>query len=252
MKVLIVDDEMLVRRGIVLETDWAALGCVVVAEAENGEEGLLAARKYHPDLIITDIRMPKMDGIDMVKALRQEGSQVKVIFLTAYSEFEYARSAVKLLASDYLLKPFEDGELEEAVIRVKERLKEAAEPGDKGEKTLRLPIASNGVKNRYISEAIAYIAVHYADDDISVGTIAQALNLSEGYLSHLFKQETGVTVAFYITRYRIHTAMKLLSSHQYKVYEVAAMAGYRDITYFSSTFKKMTGFSPSEYMDRCS
>lgn len=72
MKVLIVDDEMLVRRGIVLETDWAALGCVVVAEAENGEEGLLAARKYHPDLIITDIRMPKMDGIDMVKALRQE------------------------------------------------------------------------------------------------------------------------------------------------------------------------------------
>ena len=93
LKVLVVDDEMFVRTGIVMETDWAALGCEVVAEAANGEEGLEAARKYAPDLIISDIRMPKLDGIGMLRALREEGSKVQVIFLTAYSEFEYAREA---------------------------------------------------------------------------------------------------------------------------------------------------------------
>ncbi|MGN1170829.1 MAG: response regulator, partial [Lachnospiraceae bacterium] len=89
-KILVVDDESLVRRGIVMETDWNALDCMVVAEASNGEEGLEAARRYRPDLIICDIRMPKMDGIEMLTRLREEGNEAHVIFLTAYSDFSYA------------------------------------------------------------------------------------------------------------------------------------------------------------------
>ena len=251
IKVLVVDDEMFVRRGIVMETDWASLGCVVVAEAANGEEGLEAARNCQPDLIITDIRMPKMNGIDMVRKLREEGNQSKVIFLTAYGEFEYARSAIKLLVPDYILKPFEDGELEQAVLRIRDEEKQRGEEKRNKEQEEFLAVSSNGVKNRYISEALQYIAGHYSDWDISVKEIAEALRLSEGYLSHLFKKETGCTVASYVTRCRISMAMKLLASHQYKVYEVAEQVGYRDITYFSSTFKKMTGISPSEYLDRC-
>ena len=77
-KVIVIDDEMLVRRGIVMETDWQGLNCVVVAEAGNGIEGLEAVRKYHPDLLICDIRMPKMDGIEMLKELRAEGNDVSV------------------------------------------------------------------------------------------------------------------------------------------------------------------------------
>ena len=125
LKVLVIDDEMFVRKGIVLETDWAALGCEVVAEAANGVEGIEAVHKYSPDLIISDIRMPKLDGIGMLRALREEGSRVEVIFLTAYSEFEYAREALKLLAFDYLLKPFEDGELEVNGSRSGGRIREA-------------------------------------------------------------------------------------------------------------------------------
>lgn len=250
IKVLVVDDEMLVRRGIVLETDWKALGCVVVAEAENGEEGLQAARKYQPDLIVTDIRMPKMDGIGMVRALREEGNQAKVIFLTAYSEFEYARSAIKLLVSDYLLKPFEDGELEEAVNRaVKEILKSNPEP-ERVRKEI-LPAVKAGDKSRYVIEAMDYIDRHFADSDLSVGTIADSLGLSEGYLSRLFRKETDCTVGAYITRRRISQAMKLLSDCRVKVYEAADQVGYKDITYFSSTFKKITGITPSEYQERC-
>lgn len=111
LKVLIVDDEAVVRRGIVLGIDWASLGCAVVGEAANGEEGLAAAERYSPNLIITDVRMPHMDGIEMMRVLRERGSTAHVIVLTAYNDFDYARSALRFGAADYLLKPFRDQEL---------------------------------------------------------------------------------------------------------------------------------------------
>lgn len=250
-KVLVVDDEVYVRKGIVLETDWQALGCLVVAEAENGLEGLDAAHKYNPDLIISDIRMPKLNGLEMLRRLREEGSDVQVIFLTAYSEFEYARNALKLLAADYILKPFEDGELEAAVNRVKLQLSRRRQENHRqdAEKILSLSLKS-GDKSKYIMEAISYISSHYSESDISVGTIARSLGISEGHLSHLFKKETDYTVMSYITRCRVRAAMKLLLNCRYKIYEVAELVGYKDIAYFSSTFKRIAGVSPSEYQGR--
>lgn len=251
LKILVVDDEVYVRKGIVLETDWASLGCMVVAEAENGVQGLDAARRYEPDLIISDIRMPQMDGIEMLAKLREEGSHVRVIFLTAYSEFSYAQKAVKLLASDYLLKPFEDGELEATVTRIRKQIEQERNAAGR-EKGYNQPllIRKNGDKSKYIEEALSYISQHYGEESISVRVIAESLGISEGHLSHLFKKETDYTVMAYITRCRIQAAMKLLSNCRYKVYEVAELVGYRDITYFSSTFKKLVGVSPSEYQDR--
>ena len=84
-----------------------------------------------------------------------------------------------------------------------------------------------------------------------MGTVAQSLHISEGYLSHTFKKETDYTLLGYLTRYRIHKAMERLQDCRVKVYEVAEQVGYRDIAYFSSTFKKYTGISPSEYQLTC-
>lgn len=251
LKVLVVDDERFVRRGIVLGTDWTALDCTVVAEAENGLSGVTAARRYGPDLIISDIRMPQMDGIEMLRLLREEGNGARVIFLTAYSDFSYARSAIKLLASDYLLKPFEDGELEAAVTKIREQIYMERDAKAKAEEEIlpRLTLKNSG-KSKYVAEALAYIAEHYGDEDISVGMVAESLGISEGHLSHSFKKETEYTVMAYIMRYRMNAAIKLLASCRYKVYEVAEMVGYRDITYFSSTFKRIVGVSPSEYRGR--
>lgn len=251
LKVLVVDDEVFVRKGIVLETDWASLGFEVVAEAENGLQALEAVHKYRPDLIICDIRMPKMSGIEMLKALRKEGDRVHVIFLTAYSEFEYAKEALKLYAFDYILKPFEDGELESAVLRAKKEIEERREAGLRREETRILDLnVKTGDKSGYIKEALNYIASHYQENDINVGSIAESLGISEGHLSHLFKKETDYTIMAYITRYRMRAAMKLLSDCRNKVYEVAESVGYKDIAYFSNTFKKIVGMTPSEYQDR--
>ncbi|MDM8237781.1 response regulator [Pseudoflavonifractor phocaeensis] len=244
MKVLVVEDEEMIRKGIVLAVDWAALDCVVVGEASNGEEGLEAAQRYAPTLIITDLKMPKMDGIEMLRRLREAGNNAFVIILTAYDSFAYAQSALRLGAVDFLLKPFHDGELEQAVQALRRRMESA-----EGERTPAIPGLKKGDKSKYVLQAMGYIGEHYSDPNITVAEIAQSIGISEGHLSHTFKKETDYTLLNYLTRYRIHKAMELLRDCRVKVYEVAQQVGYKDITYFSATFKKVVGISPSEYQD---
>lgn len=247
MKVLIVEDEELIRKGIVLTVDWAALDCQVVGEAANGEEGLELAERCRPSLIITDLKMPRMDGIEMLRRLRERGDRCHVIILTAYDSFEYAQSALRLGAVDYLLKPFHDGDLEQAVLALRQRMEQEHTGGAAQTDGSALLRVRAGDKSRYVLEAMNYIAAHYNDPDISVGAIAQHLDLSEGHLSHTFKRETDCTLSGYLTRYRIYKAMELLQDCRKKVYEVAEAVGYKDITHFSTTFKKLAGVSPSEY-----
>ncbi|MBP5384448.1 MAG: response regulator [Lachnospiraceae bacterium] len=252
LKILVIDDENVVRNGIVLETDWAALDCEVVGEATNGEEGLAAIAKYHPDIVISDIRMPKMDGIRMLKTLREQGDQTHVIFLSAYNDFSYAQQAVRYSAADYLLKPYDDGDLEQAICDVRNQLMKKQQAGDERheEDVLSHAALQKGDKSKLVSLALDYIGEHLSDPDISIRSIAEAIDISESHLSHIFKKETDYTVNAYITRYRMRTAMKLLKSRKHKVYEVAELVGYRDIAYFSTIFKKVTGVNPSEYQDR--
>lgn len=249
LKVLVVEDEEMIRKGIVLAVDWAALGCVVVGEAANGLQALEAVERYAPSLIITDLKMPVMDGLEMLRQLRERGNNAFVIILTAYDSFAYAQAALRLGAVDFLLKPFHDGELEQAVTRLKRRMDRAGQGGEKGPAPLPLPELKKGDKSKYVLEAMAYIGEHYREPNIGVAAIAQHLGISEGHLSHTFKKETDYTLLNYLTRYRIHRAMELLRDCRLKVYEVAEQVGYRDIAYFSATFKKLVGMSPSEYQD---
>ena len=249
LKVLVVEDEEMIRKGIVLAVDWAALDCVVVGEASNGAQALEAVERYDPSLIITDLKMPVMDGLEMLRQLRERGNNAFVIILTAYDSFSSAQTALRLGAVDFLLKPFHDGELEQAVTRLKQRMDRAGQGGEKGPAPLPLPELKKGDKSKYVLEAMAYIGEHYHEPNIGVAAIAQHLGISEGHLSHTFKKETDYTLLNYLTRYRIHRAMELLRDCRLKVYEVAEQVGYRDIAYFSATFKKLVGMSPSEYQD---
>lgn len=249
LKVVIVEDEELVRRGIVLAVDWNGMDCVVVGDAANGEDGVAAVLRHKPDLVITDIKMPRMDGIEMIAALREQGCQCHFIILTAYGDFQYAQSAIKLGVRDYLVKPFEDSELEAAVAKVRKTL-DSRETEGQPQLHRFLSATEKGSKSKYVAEAIGYMRDHYAED-ITVNTVAEFLGLSEGHLSRLFKKETDYTFMSYLTDYRIHMAMELLRDCRYKIYEVAALVGYTDTAYFSTLFKKQVGVAPSEYQDRC-
>ena len=123
-KVVVVEDEEIVRKGIIFTINWEALNCMIAGEASNGEEGADVIRRLSPDIIVTDLKMPRMDGVEMIEMLRSEGNRAKFIILTAYGDFKYAQSAVKLGVSDYLLKPLKDGNLEQSVTRIISQLEE--------------------------------------------------------------------------------------------------------------------------------
>lgn len=247
---MIVDDEKYVRMGIKNDTDWALIGCEVVAEASNGEMALELAGQFRPDLVISDIKMPKMDGIELAGRLLEKYPDTKVIFLTAYNEFEYARQAVRLGVSDYLLKPFHDGELEGAIQRLLHLHPNVSAAQAELENEMIPLKRKEEIENRYVQAAIEYIEKNYSDKDFSIGKLSESISVSEGHISRLFKAETEISINNYLTRYRIRKSMDFLKDVQSKVYEVAEKVGYQDIAYFSNTFKKLVGTAPSEYQSK--
>ena len=130
-RVLLVDDEEDVREGLVIEVDWEALDLRIVGLAENGREALEMAERVEPDIVVTDISMPFMDGLELARRLRERNPLVKIVILTGYDEFDYARQAVSLSVDEYLLKPFSAGHLTELLTRLRAQMaSEVAERED--------------------------------------------------------------------------------------------------------------------------
>lgn len=245
IRVVIVEDEYYVRKGLIQTFDWAALNCQVVGEAANGREGIEIVESLHPDLVIADIEMPVIDGLEMVKRLRGKQCRAEFLFLTAHQKFQYIHSALQLEAVDYLLKPFRYEDLADCIRKVKLRLHKMDEETSR---TVLLTEEEVQAKNLYIRQAIAFVHDHYAQE-CSVTDVAEKLNISEAYFCRLFKKETGYTFVRYLTHYRIHVAAGLLASLPMKVNEAAEQVGFPDANYFSSTFRRIMGVTPSEYQE---
>lgn len=251
IKVLIVEDEEVARKGLVQTLDWKEMGCTVIGEAANGKIGIDLVKELEPDLIITDVRMPQVDGISMIHQLRREGCRAHVIMLSAHSDFAYAQSAMREGVADYLLKPLRVEELKATILRVFS--KDDGQSMQTGREAEHLPEVLKPemlekIENKYINRAVSYIGRHFGDD-ISVKTLADYLQISEGYLSRVLKKETGYTLTNYVMYYRIAMACELLKDCRMKVYEAAERVGYSDTAYFSTLFKKIMGMSPTEYQE---
>lgn len=256
-RIVIVEDEELVRKGLLLTTPWNAYNCKVIGEAKNGEEGLEIILKLKPDIVITDIRMPIISGIDMLERV-YEVYKPAVVMITAFNEFEYAKKGIDLDISDYLLKPFDDDQLDKALKKVVKRVNDevllgnikenkTAELGaEEIDKKIRITVNS---KHSNLLKAIEYIELNYMKD-INIMQTAEYLNVSESYLSHLFKKETDYTFLEVLTSVRLSEACKLLKDPNIRVHEVASLTGYRDQRYFSYIFKKHLGITPNHYKER--
>ena len=123
-RILLVDDEEEVRKGILRKMDWEKLGFQVAGDAENGEEALEKIEQLKPDVVMTDIRMPYMDGLTLTSRIRQKYPSMKVLIFSGYDDFEYAQQAIKLNVTEYILKPVNVEELTEILNRVRENLDE--------------------------------------------------------------------------------------------------------------------------------
>ena len=249
LKVVIVEDEDIIRKGLVCTVDWQSMGACVVGEASDGEQGLQVVREQQPDVVLTDIRMPRISGLAMAEALQQSGSRAAIVFLTSYADFAYAQEALRLGAADYLLKPVEEEELR-AVLQ-----KLARTEGEKGQpETSNLPelvdwlglLQQDGL-NPYVRDVLGLIVAHYRER-LSVEQTADALGISASYLSRKLKEKTGHTFNSLVTRYRLQQSLALLREGRLRVYEVAEQVGFSDYKNFAQVFRKYLAMTPSQFM----
>ncbi|HEY5586952.1 MAG TPA: response regulator [Ruminiclostridium sp.] len=271
MKILIVDDENIIRMGIKTVIERSGRDWNIIGEAIDGVDALEQIECYKPNVIITDIRMPEIDGIELSKIVSVKYPDILVIVISGYAEFEYAKEAVKFGAVDYLLKPtkpedlIESLEKAEGIIRKKivksqeeeklrfelEQLRNDAKFG--GFQTKNIPEiedVNSAQKYRKIIElAVEFINNNYSHD-ITLKQIAEVLYMNPNYLCDLFRQETGIHFSNYITQIRINNAKELLTTRaELRSYEIAELVGYKDAKYFTQVFKKQVGVTPTEYRE---
>lgn len=258
-KVLIVEDEELVRRGLSLLTHWSEFDMELIGEAENGAEGLEMALKLRPDVILTDIRMPMMTGIEMIDAIQKTYYPVFII-LTAYTDFDYAQKALKMKVTDYLVKPFLDQDLNTSLKMAVDKLVENSNHLVISQKLASISNSALATFNQYISEhktsknsnfekVLAIIHSRFAEN-MSLKQIGDELFVSESYLNKLFKELSSYTFHEYLTQYRMKKACDYLNDNHMKIFEVANKIGFNDQRYFSVIFRKYVGMTPMQFKEK--
>ncbi len=255
LKIVIVEDEDIIRKGLIHTVDWLSMDCVIVGDASDGAEGLKLIEEQKPDLVITDIKMPVMNGIEMLeKALGIH--KFHSILLTSYSEFEYAKKAISLKVFEYLLKPVDEEKLVSIIDNVKNQIRQQKIYGDIMDRTktgssmelvdLDIYIFSGEEPNFYVNEALKEIKLNY-NRKISIEAIASRLGISPSYLSRKFRDVTSQTFLDILNKYRVQKAIELLNTGKYRVYEISDMTGFSEYKHFCNVFKKYTQTSPTEF-----
>lgn len=253
-KVLIVEDEDIMRKGLMFMPNWQEVDCIVVGEAANGQEGLEKIKQLQPDIVIVDMNMPVMGGLEMLeKSIRE--NRYDAIIVSGYGEFEYARRGISLGVSEYLLKPVDYSKLYEAIRKIQAKrntdtkIQNAIRQIDVEKKKYGiLEFEEKKTGNRYIDYMIQEIHNNYSTR-LVLSDISEKCKASCTYLNVKFKEETGYTFNDYLNRYRIQKAVDLLRENQYKIYEIAEMVGFSDYKYFIKVFKKYTGSSPARFIN---
>lgn len=335
LSIFLVDDEPIIRKGLKKLIPWEQYGFRISGEAGNGQEALEAITSDNADIVIADLKMPVMNGLELCSRLKVNVPGIKYLVLTGYDDFEYMQMSIRNGVADYILKPVNAEMLLESLLKLKKEMEEErygypfdlesrliedlmSDDGRHAEQiveelfddlnkykvpcstcskiaygmltALNLRLEQSGsslkdivrkdvlnadffegctgngqIKERFLS-AILEVKEHrgggsnkttihqikeyierHMHEDVSLNKLAKRFYLNPSYLSQLFKNETGETYSDYLTQIRMEKAKRLLGDANFKVQDVSELAGYSDSRYFSQTFKKYTGMSPSEY-----
>ena len=256
IRLLIADDECLEREALTEMVSRRFEHEVVLETADNGRKAADTAILWGADLILMDIEMPGMSGLDAARAVLAQRPGCRVIFVTAYSLFQYAHEAVHLGACDYLLKPVDPDELEASIRRAMrqietERKLEALAPVQPEPMEPAAPAAEpDDAENSQNALVMAHVRRYLEDNymfDISLDSVGEILHISPAYLSAQFKKYQKMNFLDCLTELRINAAKELLTDPFRSSAEVASMVGYEDASYFARAFKKRTGETPTQY-----
>lgn len=258
IKLLIVDDETIACSAIrrIIEHRFPQIG--EISEAYNGKAALEKALELKPDIVIMDIEMPLIGGIEASRRIKKILPACEIIFLTAFASFQYARQAITIGAAEYLLKPVEEEELTAVIRQVLQQIgsgdvvpaliRSETEEAVKSAADRELQ-KIQGVGERsllVVHEIKDYIDTHYMDE-ISVESLADQFQISVSHFNRIFKQSFQLNCKEYITTVRVEKAKEYLAGSELAVSEVGSKVGYPDATYFTKVFRKKTGMTPKEY-----
>lgn len=256
-RVVIAEDEDIIRKGLVYSIPWADMECTVAGEARNGVEGVELIKRLEPDIIVVDINMPILDGLGMIEQTYEQYNYSAII-LSGYSNFEYARTAIRYGVTGYLLKPLKREDLAAAIEDAKEKcLQRRSWLNRKQEqeewKNIQLIPKEEGRRedDAVVKEMLAFIGLHYREK-LVLQDVVDALNYSETFLNKKFKKQMGTTFIEYLNRFRIQKALELLREGKTAVQDVSWLCGIGDYKYFNMVFKKYIGCSPKEYLAKIS
>lgn len=251
-KLMIADDEPLIRRGIRQLIDLASLQIGEIYEATTGKEALELFEEFKPEIVFMDINMPKIDGLTAAKKIKNIAPETKVVIITGYNYFDYAQTAIKIGVEDYILKPISKKDVSELIVKLVSALQE--ERKDKEVEKVLEQIKTTDIdrdikknNSKFLIQNI--IEDNYTDSQFTLSALSEKLDLSSGYLSILFKKNFGIAFQDYLLQKRMEKAKLLLLTTELKNYEISEQVGFEDVNYFITKFKKYYQITPKQYRE---
>lgn len=254
MHLLIVDDEDIIRRG--LQTlDWASVGITEVSVAPDGAQARDLLQKENVDVVVSDIRMPGLDGLELARYVATHAGHTRMILLTGFSDFAYAQQAIRHGVLDYLLKPIKPDELLQVVrgacrslqleVEQSRIVQEYHQSGDALVVRQQILQGFRGL-GESVSGILFYLAEHYMEN-ITLAALAEEFHFSTIHISRMIKKETGFSFLDILTGIRLQSAARLLRESGLRVCQICERVGIGDQRYFSKVFKNIYGSTPLEY-----
>lgn len=249
-RVVVIEDEEAIRKGIIMSIDFSALNCILIGEASNGVEGIKLIQEKKPDIVITDVTMPLMSGIEMIEQTLE--FNYTSIIISGYDEFSYAKKAIKLGVCDYLMKPIDKEELNNVIQSIvsgfdlSSRISGLLKEKNQIEHIQLLETLNK--EDHLVDKIMEYINLHYSEK-IFLSDIADVLNYSESLLSKRFRRVTQMTFNEYLNRFRIQKSIEYMKKGTYGLTEISDICGFSDYKYFSTVFKKYTDYAPSQFIN---
>lgn len=248
-KVVLVDDEPIIVEGLCRSIPWEKWNCKVVATAHDGLEGKKIIEEVNPDIVFLDICMPEMNGLAMIAAINSEFPDLEVCVLTGFRDFEYAREAIRLGVTRFLLKPSNMDELEEAIDIMCANLKRKGITGETEIEADAEEKEERASSSFIVKNALKYIEENYTQK-LTLGEVAEKTYVSQWHLSKLLNRHMGQSFSDILNHVRIEHAKELLQDPALRIGEISEQVGFLDMAHFSRVFKKQEGVSANEYRNQ--
>lgn len=245
-RVLIVDDEYEIRNGLIQYLPWRDMGFEVAGEAENGRQALEILSENPVDVVLCDIKMPVMSGIEFAKEVEKQKLKPRIVFLSGYREFEYACQAVEYGVNRYIVKSAKYEELIEAFTKLRNHLDEERKDRENLIENNAEALSRGYDYNKKIIDRVkAYIEENYKD--ASLDEAARIVHLNPNYLSKFFRLKTGKHFHGYVLDVKMQKAAELLKDIRFRTYQVSDELGYENSRSFTRAFRNYYGKSPREF-----